>query len=424
MKTAVIGLGYVGLPLAIRLSQLNFDILGIDINSEKIEKLQKGILPFAQDEPFLNDYFKREFKKENLTFSTNFDKLNDRDLIFINVDTPITGHLPDYSSLLNALKSAAHNLKIGSIVIVESTISPGTCNNLVIPTLEKYSQRKINKGFFVATVPERIRPNHIFVQLTNLARVIGVSDTKIIPTLRKVYSQVTSGEIDFTDLTTAETVKSVENSFRDVNIAFANEVAIACEEIGVNVWEVMELVNKSPFHNMHKPGAGVGGHCIPKDPWLLTSSVKKQRMKLIEASRAINDQMPMHILGLAKETLKESGVNINSAKLALLGLSYVENSDDTRNSPTVALAEILTKEKVKFEIHDPAVKEYSKKPVEEVLRGSDCLILMVSHSDYINLDLAKAGKLMRNKIIIDGRNFFDKEKAQSLGFIYKGVGNV
>lgn len=424
MKTAVIGLGYVGLPLAIRLSQLNFDVLGIDINYEKIKSLQNRVLPFAQDEPYLEDYFGKEYKRGKISFSSTFGKITEKDLIFICVDTPIIGKSPNYSSLSDALKSIAPNLKNGSIVIIESTVSPNTSKNLVIPTLERHSSLKINRDFFIATVPERIRPKHIFEQLTTLSRVIGTSDKKIEPILQSVYSQITSGEIDFTNLTTAETVKTVENSFRDVNIAFANEVAVACEELGVNVWEVVNFVNKSPFHHMHKPGAGVGGHCLPKDPWLLASSIKKQKMKLIETSRTINDQMPVHVLGLAKETLKKSGVNIDNTKLALLGFSYVENSDDIRNSPTAALTKILTKEKIKFEIHDPVVKEFSKKPVEEVLKNSNCLILMVSHSSYLDLDLAKAGKLMKNKIIIDGRNFFNKKKAQSLGFIYKGVGNV
>lgn len=424
MRVAVIGLGYVGLPLAIRLSQLDFNVLGIDINSKKIEDLQKGVLPFANDEPFLKDYFNKEHKRNKITFSTNFENISDKDLIFINVDTPIIGKVPNYSSLISAIKSIAPKLKKKSIVIIESTVSPNTSKNFLIPTIEKYSKLKINKDFFLATVPERIRPNYIFKQLTSLSRVIGVSDKKIKPSLKRVYSQITSGEIDFTDLTTAETVKTVENSFRDVNIAFANEVAIACEEIGVNVWEVMELVNKSPLHNMHQPGAGVGGHCIPKDPWLLASSIKKQNMKLIDTSRSINDNMPKHIFKLTKEALSNSGLRIKNTKLAILGYSYVENSDDTRNSPTSIFEKILKKEKIKFEIHDPLVKEYSKRSVEDIIKGSNCLVLMVSHGAYKYLDVRKISRLMSTKIIIDGRNFFDKEKVTKAGFIYKGVGNV
>ena len=419
MKVGVIGLGYVGLPIALKLSQLGFSVLGIDINTQKIAKLKAGQLSFAGDEPRLEEYFMEQYKKGRLNFTSSFEKISDRDLIFITVDTPTLDKTPDYHSLKSALENVSKNLKKGSIVIIESTVSPQACEKLVIPQIEKCSKLKVNKDFFVATVPERIRPNHIFEQLTTLSRVIGISDKKIQPILKKIYSEITSGDIDFTDLTTAETVKTVENSFRDVNIAFANEVAIACEELGVNVWEVRELVNKSPFHNMHKPGAGVGGHCIPKDPWLLASSVKKRKMKLIETAREINDLIPMHVWNLAKSTLK-----VSNPKLAILGYSYVENTDDTRNSPTQTLVEILKKEKIAFEVHDPNVKEFSKKSTEQVLKRTDCLILMVAHDAYKKINLRQVGKIMRNKIIIDGRNFFDKEQAQKQGFIYLGVGNV
>ena len=226
MKTAVVGLGYVGLPLTIRLSQLNIEVLAIDTNLKKIKKLQKGILPFAQTEPSLEDFFKKEFKKGTLVFTTTFEKLSEIELIIVCVDTPIIGKVPNYKSLKNALKSIASYLKNGSIVVIESTVAPNTSKNLVIPILEKETKMKINKDFFVATVPERIRPNFIFEQLTTLSRVIGISDKKIENRLRQIYSRVTFGDIDFTNLTTAETVKTVENSFRDVNIAFSNEITI------------------------------------------------------------------------------------------------------------------------------------------------------------------------------------------------------
>ena len=424
MKVAVVGLGYVGLPLAIRLSQLNFDVLAIDIYSEKIEKLQNGILPFAQNEPYLNGYFQKEYERDKISFSTTFEEIIENDLVFICVDTPIIDKTPDYHSLKQSLKSTAPNLKNGSIVIIESTISPNTSKNLVIATLKKHSNLKINQDFFVAVAPERIRPNYIFEQLTSLSRVIGVSDKKIVSKLKDIYSQITSGEINFTNLTTAETVKTVENSLRDVNIAFANEVAIACEEQGVNVWEVRKLINKSPFHNMLEPGAGVGGHCIPKDPWLLASSVKKHQMRLIETARSINDNMPAHVFALAEEALRKKKIKIANANLAILGYAYVGNSDDIRNSPTESLIKILKNKRVKYEVHDPVVKKYSKTTVEEILRGSNCLVLMVSHSAYKNLDLGRVSKLISTKIIIDGRNFFDKEKITKAGFLYKGVGNV
>ncbi len=424
MKIAVIGLGYVGLPLLLKLSQLNFDVLGIDINNEKIQKLQKGILPFAKEEPFLLDYFKKEHKKGKISFASDFKGLSVRDLIFVCVDTPIVGKLPNYQSLTSALKSIAPNLKIGSIVIIESTIAPKTSTNLVIPILEKHSKLKINRDFFVAAVPERIRPNHIFEQLTTLPRVIGVSDKKISNVLKKIYSKITSGKINITDLTTTETVKTVENSFRDVNIAFANEVAIACEELGVNVWEVKDLVNKSPFHHMHEPGAGVGGHCIPKDPWLLASAVKKHQLELIETARKINDNMPYHVFTLIKKTFEEKNIKVKNANIAILGYSYVGNSDDTRNSPTEVLTKILEEKKIKYKIYDPLVKEYSNKSLYDIAKDADALVLMVGHDVFKNINYKKLYKIMRNKIIVDGRNFISANMVNKLGFVYKCIGNT
>lgn len=423
MKVAVIGLGYVGLPLAVRLSQLDFDVLGVDKNLEKIRNLQSGILSFAQDEPFLKSYFKKEYNKNKMTFSTNFENISDKDLIFVNVDTPIIGKIPNYSSLTSALKSIAPNLKKRSIVIIESTVSPNTSINLVIPILEEYSNFKVNLDFFVATVPERIRPNHIFEQLITLSRVIGISDKKIQPTLKEVYSQITSGEIDVTDLTTAETVKTVENSFRDVNIAFANQIALACEELGVNVWQIRELVNKSPFHNMHKPGPGVGGHCIPKDPWLLSSSVKNGQLSIIKESRKTNDLMPKHLYDLIKLAFKQKKIDIKKAKLCVLGYSYIEDTDDVRNSPTQTLLDLLKLDKIKYTVHDSNVDRYKKNLLGKI-KNSDCIVLAVGHKEYKTLNLKKLEKLINKKILIDGKNFFDKKVAEKYGFIYKGIGNI
>lgn len=424
MKIAVVGLGYVGLPLLLRLSQLKFDVLGIDININKIQKLQRGVLPFAQEEPFLLDYFKKEHKKGKISFASDFKGLSVRDLIFICVDTPIIGKLPNYQSLTSALKNIAPLLKKGSIVIIESTVAPNTSKNVVIPIIEKQSKMKINQDFFVATVPERIRPNYIFKQLTTVSRVIGVSDRKIESSLKKIYSKITSGEINLTDLTTAETVKTVENSLRDVNIAFANEIAIACEELGVNIWEVRNLVNKSPFHHMHEPGAGVGGHCIPKDPWLLASSIKKHRLRLIETARKTNDNMPQYVFTLVKNALGEKNINIKNTNLAILGYSYVGNSDDTRNSPTEALVKILQRKRIKYQIYDPHVKEYSNKSVSDIAKSADALLLMVAHDLFKKIDYKNLSKIMKNKIIIDGRNFIPANQVIKLGFTYKCIGNT
>ena len=424
MKTVVVGLGYVGLPLAIRLSQVGFRVFGIDNNEKKITNFKNGDLPFAKDEPQLKEFFKIAHSSRKITFDSSFKSVSLADIVFIAVDTPIVKRKPNFNSLISATKQISKNLKEGTIIVFESTLAPKTTQDTIVPIIEKTSGQRLNKDFYLAVVPERIRPNHIFEQLTTLSRVIGVSHKKIEPILKKIYSQITSGDIDFTDLTTAETVKNVENGFRDVNIAFANEVALACEELGINVWQVRELVNKSPFHNMHKPGAGVGGHCLPKDPWLLVSSLKKGRLQLVRQARQINDSMPGHILDLATLALKKAGKSLKESTLSILGYSYVENTDDIRNSPSESLVRLLKKKKVEYKIHDPYVLEYSKQELDSVLENSDCLILMIAHSLYKNISFQNLQKIMRTKVIVDGRNFFNKRDAESNDFIYIGVGNV
>lgn len=422
MRASVIGLGYVGLPLAIRLTQIGINVTAIDKNVSKITQLKKGILPFAQDEPYLQTYLKKYFMEiKFLDLTENYEFT---DFVFVTIDTPLKGSIPDNRYILNAIDYVSNHQKKNSIVIIESTVAPKTAENIIIPRLEKNSGMKLNKDFFLAVAPERIRPKHIFAQLTTLPRVIGVSSSTIIPKLKSLYEKITAGQIDFTDFTTAEVVKTVENSFRDVNIAFANEIALACEELKVNVWEVRDLVNKIPFHDMHKPGSGVGGHCIPKDPWLLSSSVKKHKLNLIRTARTINDDMPKHIFLLTKRAFTKNGINIKKANLAILGYSYVENSDDTRSSPTNSLVRILTNKKIKFRIYDPLVKKYADQTPEEVVKNSDAIILMVAHNDFRKLDLKKLSKVVRTKILIDGRNFFDKKKVEKLGFTYSAVGNV
>lgn len=424
MNITVIGMGYVGLPLAVKLCFAGHKVIGVDKNRQKIKLLQKKILPFAQNEPHLPKFFKIASQSKKLSFTSQYDSISSSGLIFVNVDTPLNGKSPDNTSLISACQSTAKFLKKDSIVIIESTVAPKTCENLIGPILENESGLNLNTDFYLAHVPERIRPNHIFEQLTHLQRIIGVSTPKIKPTLKKIYSQITSGELDFTDLTTAEVTKTAENTFRDVNIALANQIAVACEELGVDFWSVRSFINKAPLYNLLQSGAGVGGHCIPKDPWLLYSSLKRTKLDLIKSARKINDEMPNHVLDLLKTAIFQKNLMLEKIKVAILGYSYVEDSDDTRNSPTQKFVELLAKKNIDYKIHDPFVGQYKKIDKYRVLTKTDALVILVKHSDYKKLNLSRIAKLMRTKIIIDGRNFIDKNKAVAAGFLYKGVGNV
>jgi UDP-N-acetyl-D-mannosaminuronic acid dehydrogenase len=240
----------------------------------------------------------------------------------------------------------------------------------------------------------------------------------------ELYRYIVRADLDATDCLTAELVKAVENTYRDVQIAFANEVALLCENVGADVWEVRQLVNKSPHRDMHLPGPGVGGHCIPKDPWLLIHGTGDGfEARLIPTARAINDSMPLHMVELVEGALREAGKGVRGARIAVLGYAYKENTDDARNSPTIPLVERLEGLGAEVAVHDPYVRGYNE-DLEEVAAGSDCVVVMAAHDQYRELKLENLKTRLRMPVLVDGRNVFGMSKAREAGFIYKGVGNV
>jgi UDP-N-acetyl-D-mannosaminuronic acid dehydrogenase len=238
-----------------------------------------------------------------------------------------------------------------------------------------------------------------------------------------LYRHIVQADLDQADCVTAEMVKTTENAYRDVQIAFANEIALICEMVGADVWQVRDLVNKSPGRNLHLPGAGVGGHCIPKDPWLLVHSTtgKGAPPSLIPTARQLNDGMPLHMADLLIETLFEVGRPIRDARIAILGYSYLENSDDIRNSPSQQLETRLQQLGAQVVIHDPYIAQYQGE-IADILCGADAMMLMVRHDEYQALDLAAIRPLLNHPILIDGRRVFEPEAVRQAGFIFRGVG--
>ncbi len=407
-KIAVIGLGYVGLPLAASLADAGFSVLGLDIKQDRVASINSGGNPIKGEEPGLDELLNRTISAKKLRATSDYQDLQDRDVVFVNVETPVDdNHQPGYRALRAVLHSLGPVLKKGALVIIESTISPGTMQNVVLPDLEKSTGGKLNRNFYLGNCPERVMPGKLLVNIQTMQRVIGGADEQTALTMQKLYRQFVKADLDLTDWITAELVKTVENAYRDVQIAFANEVALACEELGADAWKVRELVNKTPARNVHKPGAGVGGHCIPKDPWLLASSLAgKRELVLIPAARAINDSMPLHAAALLEKGLKQFGKEIKDARILILGFAYLENSDDDRNSPSAQLVEVLKQKNASYSVHDPFIETYQGN-VYEMAEGCDALVLMTAHDMYRDLDLVKLKKAMRTPLIIDGRHVFD-----------------
>jgi len=421
----VLGLGYVGLPVACTFAEAEFEVVGLDLKPDRIELINAGRSPIEGNEPGLADLLADVVATGRLRATTDYAALRGADVVTINVETPVDAdHKPRYEALRAACRALGQVLKEGALVIVESTISPGTMDRVVGPLLEEVTGRKVNEGFFLGHCPERVMPGKLLANLRNVSRVCGGSTPETAETMVALYHRIVRAELDPADCVTAELVKTAENAYRDVQIAFANEVALICEDVGADVWKVRELVNKSPGRQMHKPGAGVGGHCIPKDPWLLAAGASERTpLRIIPAARAVNDGMPLHVADLVVEALREAGREIAGARVLVLGYAYLENSDDTRNSPSEALVARLCELGAEVAIHDPFVRDHQGSALARAQK-SDALVVMTAHSHYQLLTLVDLVELMRTRVLVDGRRVFELADAKSAGLVFRTVGRT
>ena len=424
-KLAVIGLGYVGLPLAASLADCGFQVMGVDVKAERIAAINQGENPIGGEEPGLDELIKKNVASGSLQATSDYADLHDRDVAFINVETPVgDDHKPGYRALISALHSLGKVLPKGALVIIESTISPGTMQQIVLPILEEESGGKLNIDFYLGNCPERVMPGKLLANIQNMSRVVGGADAETAEVMADLYSLFVKAEINPTDWITAELVKTVENTYRDVQIAFANEIAMLCEQLGADVWRVRELVNKTPHRDIHFPGAGVGGHCIPKDPWLLASSVPDdQFLKLIPTARHINDGMPAHMAALLEQGLERMGKKLAQSKVLILGYAYLENSDDERNSPSAALVKELQGRCASLRIHDPYITAYQG-DLYELAKECDALVIMTAHKDYFSLDMAKLRGIIRTPLIVDGRNVILENEVEGFTLVQLGRGSA
>ncbi len=419
----VIGLGYVGLPVACMFAEVGFEVIGLDLKQDRIDKIQDGISPIDGNEPGLAELLAGVTASGKLKATTDYGELSKADIVLIDVETPVDeNNHPQYVALRAACRSLAQVMKEGALVIVESTIAPGTIDRLVQPLLEEVSGIKAGEGFFLGACPERVMPGKLLSNLRKLSRVCGGRTLEVSEVMITLYRNIVEADLDASDPVTAELTKTAENAYRDVNIAFANELALICEAAGGDFMRVRELVNKSPGRNVLLAGAGVGGHCIPKDPWLLAYGAQgKAEVRLIPAARAVNESMPVHMGELTKSALEDNGLAISGSQILILGYAYLENSDDTRNSPSQRLHEWLIQCNVDVLIHDPHVSAY-KGNLYELATGCDAVVLMVAHQEYRDLSLVRLKQALRYPILIDGRGVFSPDQAQSAGFYFKSIG--
>jgi len=404
-KICVIGLGYIGLPTALLLSQ-NHEVYGCDINQEIVSKINRKEMPFL--EPGMD----KIIQDANIVAATH---PVEADVFIICVPTPFDKEvrMADLRYVKLALESIVPYLRSGNLVVVESTITPGACEKVAIPILER-SNLIVGKDVYLSHCPERAIPGRTFFEMVHNDRIIGGINEKSTDLTTDIYQSFVKGTIYKTDIRTAEFVKLIENTFRDVNIALANELAMLSEDIGINIWKAIELANKHPRVNILSPGPGVGGHCIAVDPWFLTES--SCNAKLITMAREINDGMPSFIVLKAKRIFQETG--IKDPVVTIFGVAYKGNIDDTRETPALKLIKLCEKEGWTVKIYDPLVHsfEYPLLSIEEATRDSDIIILETDHDCYRSLDAKHLSKIMRNKIIIDTKNILNIPEFRANGF--------
>ncbi|MDD4496860.1 MAG: nucleotide sugar dehydrogenase [Methanosarcinaceae archaeon] len=413
----VIGLGYIGLPTASMFATHGYKVTGVDVNEQIIQKINNGSSHI--EEKGLNTLVRAAVLSQNLTASK---MPSEADAFIICVPTPI--NTSNCTSNLNYVRSAAESivpyLREGALVILESTSPPGTVNDLLIPIIEK-SGFKAGSELFIAHCPERVLPGKILEELVQNDRIIGGINEESAKRARDLYRSFVSGNIYLTDSTTAEMCKLMENTYRDVNIALANELTIISEKLGINIWEAIELVNKHPRVNIHQPGPGVGGHCIPVDPWFIVEAAPEEA-RLITLSRHINDGMAEYLQKIIEETIGNTGT------IAIFGVAYKGNVDDARETPSLNLAELLLSSGYDVRFHDPQVKNFKYKLDDfcSSVDGADMIVVVTDHNEYKNIDtemINKFSEIMNEKNIIDTRNCLYHELWKKSGFNVRVLGN-
>jgi UDP-N-acetyl-D-galactosamine dehydrogenase len=415
-KIAIIGLGYVGLPLALAFGE-KFTTIGFDINKNRIKDLQN-----KNDSNLLSN--KQSFyKSKKLKFSSNIRDLTNINIFIVTVPTPVKDNKePDLSYLYSASKIIANCLKKNDLVIYESTVYPGLTEEKCIPFLEKYSGLKFNLDFFVGYSPERISPGD-GKEIKNINKVVSGGNSRTAKFVHDLYKKIIKAKVyKASSIKVAEASKVIENAQRDINISFMNEISLICSKMGISTSDVLEAANtKWNFLNF-KPGL-VGGHCISVDPYYLTFKAKKLKYspKVILSGRNINDQMGYYVARVLLKKLKKNNLKFSKCLVGILGVTFKENCNDLRGSKVLDIIKVLQKTKIKLQVYDPVVSEkdfnkyYPSLKLKKINKKLDALIVAVSHKEFLKLNYTKIKNMLKNEnsIIIDVKSIFKDKRIKN-----------
>lgn len=416
----VIGLGYIGLPTACTFAQHGVKVTGVDKNPEVINSLRSGKVHII--EPGLQSLVEDAFKNDLLSIE---EKPVEAEAFIIAVPTPFYDEKKaDLSYVIAAAEAIVPVLRKGNLVVLESTSPPLTTKNIVLPILEK-SKMKAGVDFHLAYSPERVLPGQILKELIENARVIGGIDQESAKAGKELFEKFVKGEIILTDSTTSEMVKLMENTYRDVNIAIANEFSRLADRFGVDVWEAIQISNLHPRVKILNPGPGVGGHCISVDPWFFVEAAP-DLATLVHTARKVNDDQPIFVVSLLKREL----INLQNKKITVMGLAYKPNVDDLRESPAVEIAHQLIEEDCDLTIYEPYKMDFmlkgakSAQSFEEAIKDAEVILILVGHDQFQSMLPTNIISVSNARIIFDMVNSLEKDKWINEGFSIYRLGDT
>ncbi len=450
-KAGVIGMGYVGIPSAVLLADCpTMDyVYGFQRDSpssgHKIAMLNHGESPLKGEEPGLESLIRKVTGEGKFRCTSDFSKIGELDAVTLAIQTPFKDPkdlVPDFSALVEGLKMAGRHITPGALVVLESTITPGTTTGMARDILELESGMKAGEDFALAHAPERVMVGRLLRNIQEHDRIVGGIDETSTRRAVELYRPVlTKGRIIPMSATAAEVTKTAENTFRDLQIAAANELALYCEAMGINFYDVRSGIDSLKGEGITRailwPGAGVGGHCLTKDTYHLERGVKilngrldypQGEKSIFVLARNVNDFMPRHMFNLTVDALSRAGKGIMGSRVAMLGWAFLGNSDDARNTPSEAYHQLLTEAGAVPVVHDCYVEKYPGVSIghdlDETLRGADAIAVMTGHDDYRSLGPMRLKALVSSDrpAIIDGRNVIDPDPFIAAGFVYKGIG--
>ena len=392
-ELGVVGLGYVGLPLAVEASLQDLNVVGYDINSERVEMINNGMSP-------IEDISTEELSSALKNFHSTIDskELSDCKNVVISVPTPLTDYQPDLSYVIDAAKTVGKNLVLNQVVILESTTYPGTTLEVLIPNLEEQSGLIAGKDFYVGYSPERIDPGNKIWKFKNTPKVVSGMNNDSTKKIKEFYESIIDEIVVVNGTKEAEMVKLLENTYRHVNIALINELAMLREKLEIDIWEVVNAAKTKPFgFESFKPGPGVGGHCIPVDPEYLSFKTRQigKPVRFVELAQEINNSMPTYVVNRVSDLLNSKDKILRNSKILLLGVAYKKDISDMRESPAINIAELLLNKSVQVSFYDPFVQEFSvsgnsinKETDEKAFNNYDMILVLTPHTKFKEINFS------------------------------------